>query len=39
MPADVLAAIDDFQARNNIPTRADAARELIKRGLASANED
>jgi metal-responsive CopG/Arc/MetJ family transcriptional regulator len=39
LPADVLAAIDDFQHRNRIPTRAAAARELLKRGLALADKD
>jgi hypothetical protein len=39
LPADVLAAIDDFQYRNSIPTRAAAARELLRRGLALADKD
>jgi hypothetical protein len=39
LPADVLAAIDDFQHRNRMPTRAAAARELLKRGLVLAEKD
>jgi hypothetical protein len=39
LPADELEAIDDFRFRNRIPTRAAAVRELIRRGLASADED
>ena len=39
LPADEVAAIDDFRFRNRIPTRAAAVRELIRRGLASADED
>ena len=39
LPADELAAIDDFQFRNRIPNRAAAARELLRRGLAAITQD
>ena len=39
LPSDELAAIDDFKLRNRIPTRAAAARELLRRGLALADKD
>jgi hypothetical protein len=35
LPSDEVAAIDDFQFRNRIPSRAAAVRELLRRGLAS----
>jgi hypothetical protein len=35
---DELAAIDAFQFANRIPTRAAAVRELMRRALASPDE-
>jgi hypothetical protein len=35
---DELAAIEEFQFRNRIPNRAEAVRELMRRGLASAEK-
>jgi hypothetical protein len=34
--ADELAALDDFQFKVRIPSRAAAVRELLRRGLAAA---
>jgi hypothetical protein len=39
VPTDELTAIDDFQFRERIPTRAAAVRELLRRGLAATNQD
>jgi metal-responsive CopG/Arc/MetJ family transcriptional regulator len=33
IPKPLLAQIDDFRWQNRIPSRAEAIRELIKRGL------
>jgi hypothetical protein len=34
-----LAALDEFRFRVRMPSRAAAARELLRRGLASAEKD
>jgi len=39
LPTDELAAIDEFRFQARMPSRAAAIRELLKRGLASADED
>jgi hypothetical protein len=36
MDAEELAMIDDFRFKSRMPSRAAAARELLRRGLASA---
>jgi hypothetical protein len=36
LPADELAAIDEFRFQARMPSRAAAVRELLRRGLASA---
>jgi hypothetical protein len=33
------AAIEDFQFRNQLPTKAAAVRELMRRALASSEND
>jgi hypothetical protein len=38
LTADELAAIDDFRFNNQVPSRAAAVRELLRRGLAKAKE-
>jgi hypothetical protein len=35
LPVEELAAIDEFRYRVRMPTRAAAVRELLRRGLAS----
>jgi hypothetical protein len=37
--ADELAAIDEFRFQARMPSRAAAVRELLRRGLASAEYD
>jgi hypothetical protein len=32
---DELAAVEDFRFKNRMPSRAEAVRELLKRGLAA----
>jgi hypothetical protein len=39
LPADELAALDEFRYRVRMPSRAAAVRELLRRGLASAEKD
>jgi hypothetical protein len=39
LPIDELAAIDEFRFQARMPSRAAAVRELLRRGLASAEED
>jgi metal-responsive CopG/Arc/MetJ family transcriptional regulator len=39
LPTDELAAIDEFRFQARMPSRAAAVRELLRRGLASAEED
>jgi hypothetical protein len=39
LPTEELAAIDEFRFQARMPSRAAAIRELLKRGLASADED
>jgi hypothetical protein len=39
LPTDELAAIDEFRYQARMPTRAAAVRELLRRGLASAEKD
>jgi hypothetical protein len=36
---DELAAVDEFRYRARMPSRAAAFRELLRRGLASVEED
>ena len=39
LSADELSAVEDFQFRDRMPSLAAAARELIRRGLASVKND
>jgi hypothetical protein len=39
LPAEELAAVDDFRYRVRMPSRAAAVRELLRRGLASLEND
>jgi hypothetical protein len=39
LESEELAAIDDFRFKTRIPSRAAAARELLRRGLAAAKKD
>jgi metal-responsive CopG/Arc/MetJ family transcriptional regulator len=39
LPLDELAAIDEFRYRAQMPSRAAAVRELLRRGLASAEKE
>jgi metal-responsive CopG/Arc/MetJ family transcriptional regulator len=39
LPTDELAAIDEFRFQVRMPSRSAAVRELLRRGLASAEED
>jgi hypothetical protein len=39
LSTDEMAAIEDFQYRARIPSLAAAVRELLRRGLASVEED
>jgi hypothetical protein len=39
LPTDELAALDEFRYRARMPSRAAAVRELLRRGLAWAEED
>jgi metal-responsive CopG/Arc/MetJ family transcriptional regulator len=39
LPTDELAAIDEFRFQARMPSRAAAVRELLRRGLASAEKD
>jgi hypothetical protein len=39
LPTDEFAAIDDFRYQARMPNRAAAVRELLRRGLASAEKD
>jgi hypothetical protein len=39
LPPDENTAIDDFRYRTRMPSKAAAIRELLRRGLASADED
>jgi hypothetical protein len=39
LPSDELAAIDEFRFRLRMPSLAAAVRELLRRGLASADKD
>ena len=36
LSADLVAAIDEFRLQARMPTRAAAVRELLRRGLVSA---
>jgi metal-responsive CopG/Arc/MetJ family transcriptional regulator len=38
LPTDELAAIDEFRFQARMPSRAAAVRELLRRGLASADD-
>lgn len=38
LPADEVAAIDEFRFQARMPSRAAAVRELLRRGLASAEK-
>jgi metal-responsive CopG/Arc/MetJ family transcriptional regulator len=38
LPTDELAAIDEFRFQARKPSRAAAVRELLRRGLASADD-
>ena len=38
IPLDELKAIDDFRFRHRMPSRTAAVRELIRRGLATSEE-
>jgi hypothetical protein len=38
LPADELAAIDEFRFQARMPTRAAAVRELLRRGLIASGE-
>jgi hypothetical protein len=38
LPTDELAAIDEFRFQARMPSRAAAVRELLRRGLASAED-
>jgi metal-responsive CopG/Arc/MetJ family transcriptional regulator len=37
VPADELAAIDEFRYQVRMPSRSAAVRELLRRGLASSD--
>ena len=39
VPANELATIDEFRYQTRMPSRAAAVRELLKRGLDSADKD
>jgi hypothetical protein len=39
LPTDELATIDEFRFQARMPSRSAAVRELLRRGLASAEED
>jgi hypothetical protein len=39
LPTDELAAIDEFRYRARMPSLAAAVRELLSRGLASAEKE
>jgi hypothetical protein len=39
LPPDEDDAIDDFRYRTRMPSKAAAVRELLRRGLASADKD
>jgi metal-responsive CopG/Arc/MetJ family transcriptional regulator len=39
LPADEVAAIDAFRYQARMPSRAEAVRELLRRGLASVEEE
>jgi metal-responsive CopG/Arc/MetJ family transcriptional regulator len=39
LPTDELAAIDEFRFQARMPSRSAAVRELLRRGLAWAEED
>jgi hypothetical protein len=39
LSADEIAAIDDFRLRARMPNRVAAVRELLRRGLASAENE
>jgi metal-responsive CopG/Arc/MetJ family transcriptional regulator len=39
LPADELAAIDEFRDRARMPSRSAAVRELLRRGLASVEKE
>jgi metal-responsive CopG/Arc/MetJ family transcriptional regulator len=38
LPADELAAIDEFRFQARMPSRAAAVRELLRRGLIAAGD-
>jgi hypothetical protein len=39
LPSDEIAAIDDFRYQARMTSRAAAVRELLRRGLVSAEEE
>jgi metal-responsive CopG/Arc/MetJ family transcriptional regulator len=39
LPADELAAIDEFRYQARMPSRSAAVRELLRRGLASLDDE
>jgi metal-responsive CopG/Arc/MetJ family transcriptional regulator len=39
VPADELAAIDEFRYQARMPSRSAAVRELLRRGLASLDDE
>ena len=39
LPAEELAAIDEFRFQTRMPSRSAAVRELLRRGLAAAEKE